>query len=133
MTARNKIFLISTVFAALLLATQTRAAFIFDLENLRSQDSFLTKAYDVIKVQNTWEFLKNSAVNLSPVRIGIVDTGVDMGHQEFNNPKVDFGSSATTALIDSDAPKGHGTQVAGIIGANNVVGAGGFCLEIVSR
>lgn len=53
---------------------QTR--FGFDLENLRNQDSFLTKAYDVIKIQNAWEFVKNNAADLFPVVIGIVDTGV---------------------------------------------------------
>jgi len=122
-----KIKILSTSVVIIMLASvmQAQAAFNFDLENLRNQDSFLTKAYDVIKIQNAWEFIRNNIANLLPVSIGIVDTGIDANHQEFNNPKVDFGSSPTTALMDSSAPKGHGTQVIGIIGANNVLGSGG--------
>src|SRR3989338_8210789 len=120
-----KILLTGVVIITSALVTQAQAAFSFDLENLRNQDSFLAKAYDIIKAQNAWEFVKNSAASLSPVSIGIVDTGIDANHLEFNNPKIAFGSSPASALVDSNAPKGHGTRVAGIIGANNVLGSGG--------
>ena len=33
---------------------QAQAAFNFDLENLRSQDSFFTRAYDIVKAQSAW-------------------------------------------------------------------------------
>lgn len=120
-----KIFLISCILLALSSFANAQSVFRFDLENLKNQDAFLVKAYDITKIQNAWEFIKNSSINLSPIKIGIVDTGADASRQEFNNPKVDFGSSTAGALIDSHAPKGHGTQVVGIIGANNVLGSGG--------
>lgn len=88
----------------------------FDLENLRNQDINLTKAYDIIKIQKAWEAVIASAVSTSPIVVGIVDTGVDLNHQEFNSPDVNLGRFALTDF----KPSGHGTQVAGIIGANNV-------------
>ena len=119
---KNKTSFIVLTVTVLTLSAEAQSTIRFDLENLRNQDSFLTKTYDIIKVQNAWEFIKNSSVNLSSIKIGIVDTGVDASHQEFNSPKVDFSSSMAASLVDSDAPKGHGTQVVGIIGANNVFG-----------
>lgn len=88
----------------------------FDLENLRNQDVNLTKAYDTIGIQEAWEKILVSIASTSSVIVGIVDTGVDVNHQEFNAPGVNLGRFV---LVDFD-PGGHGTQVSGIIGANNI-------------
>ncbi len=87
----------------------------FDLVNLRNQNAVLTKAYDIIKVQQAWESVTTTAL-ISPVTVGIVDTGIDISHSEFNSPKVNLGRFV---LVDFKSG-GHGTQVTGIIGANNV-------------
>lgn len=79
--------------------------------------------YQIIQATTAWEKIKTANSSLNGVTIGIIDTGVDSGHQEFNNPKISFGNSPPDALTDTftdEYPHGHGTQVAGIIGANNV-------------
>jgi len=112
----------STATVVVTLTALAQAVIRFDLENLRSQDELVTKAYDNIKIQEAWNFVLNSGITSSPISVGIVDTGVDSFHQEFNNPKVNFGASSAVSLFDRD---GHGTAVTGIIGANNVLGSGG--------
>jgi len=81
----------------------------------------LAVAYEKIKIIEAWDTIGNRGT--SPVTIGVIDTGVDAKHQEFKDPNVILRGSSATDLTDSD-PDGHGTQVAGIIGANNRVGAG---------
>lgn len=109
-------------------AFSASAALNFDLVNLRNQNEIFTKAYDIIKTQETWEKIQNpgQSVPLSSIRIGIIDVdGVDVNHQEFSGEainssrvgKVDFGNTPVSARIDEG---GHGTAVAGIIGANNI-------------
>ncbi len=98
----------------------------YDLENLRNQFPPFTKAYDNIKIQQAWEVITSVTPLLSPPIIGIVDFGVEATHHEFNTPEVNFGSVNRSLLEDFiestflDPVGGHGTQVAGIIGANNV-------------
>ena len=88
-----------------------------DLENLRSFNPDLTRAYDKIKIQEAWTAIKQSGIHLSPVRIGIVDTGVDPNHPEFQG--VNLGAIKREELRDFE-PSGHGTQIVGVIGANNL-------------
>ena len=95
----------------------------FDIANLRTASSTLTAAYDKIKIQQAWEAIATSSFTITPVSIGIVDSGVDDSHQEFNNPDVDFGLLFPSLLFDISS-NGHGTQVTGIIGANNVLRSG---------
>jgi len=88
-----------------------------DLAILKGIDEETTVAYDRIKIFDAWDAGKDKGS--SEITIGIIDSGVQSDHQEFREPDVNFGSSDNvTDLIDSD-PFGHGTQVAGIIGANN--------------
>ena len=98
---------------------------LFEHEKIAHPD--IIKPYQIISVQQSWQKIKDVNPLLKNVNVGVIDTGVDSGHQEFNNPKVDFGNSPADALNDDPAirPSGHGTQVAGIIGANNVLGSGG--------
>ena len=96
-----------------------QAAVKFDLENLRNQNFQLTRAYDRIDVQKAWDAVLNSDIQLATTTVGIVDTGIDPDHHEFNLPEVNLGSFNRLLLFDSEL-NGHGTQVAGIIGANNI-------------
>lgn len=82
-------------------------------------------AYIKIKIPDTWQFLNNANATLNFSAVGIVDTGVTSFHPEFGG--VDFGSTPPDTRIDTgefDADIGqvrsHGTNVAGIVGANNV-------------
>lgn len=95
----------------------------FDLVNLRNQNVIITKSYDIIKILEAWQRIKEINPVLSSIAVGIIDTGMDRTHQEFNTPNVNI-DAPSSALVDS-RPAGHGTQVAGIIGANNVLGSGG--------
>lgn len=124
MIKRNYKLLFYILVLSFLLINEAGAQVNFDLENLRNQKPLLTKAYDIIKIQDAWEKIKSLNPPLSNISIGIVDTGVDSKHQEFNNPNVNI-DAPFNALFDA-RPEGHGTKVNGIIGANNILGSGGI-------
>jgi len=86
----------------------------FDLVNLKDQGLADIIAYDKIKIIDAWNFLERALPILSPVSIGIFDTGIDITHPEFRQVSID------TPIIADTLGSGHGTQVAGIIGANNL-------------
>ena len=80
--------------------------------------------------------------SLYTVRVGVLDTGIDATHEDLKNRTVAgydaIGDTAIEKGVNSDLGKnGHGTQVAGLIGAemNNGVGiagaAGLFPVELV--
>src|SRR3989344_9229864 len=83
--------------------------------------------FEKISLFDAWKEIESKNPTFSPVTIGIVDTGVDAKHPEFAGEviggtlrgAVDFGSSPFFAKRDGDN-EGHGTQVAGIIGASNI-------------
>ncbi len=96
-----------------------------------------TKAY------NAW----NISQNASQVLVGVLDTGIDSTHEdlkdciykdEIHNEDTtlhrDFtdGSVDGKKIINPSDPKGHGTHVAGIIGAagNNGIGISGICWNV---
>jgi hypothetical protein len=101
-----------------------------DLSNLKNISPALTVSYDKINLFEAWNAIRTSSLFpiQSSVIIGIVDSGVDAipqsPHPEFVG--VDFGNSRPFSLVDhaedtrSDLSEGHGTAVAGIIGANNI-------------
>jgi len=119
-----------------------------DLENLANQPGGGDKvlAYEYMGVQRAWQLLRNASppstttcrVSIGPyceVRVGLIDTGLDKQHQEFD--MVRMGSSKKIDWIDTAGctfdPKtnsfdfaqcGHGTEDAGIIGASNRSGVG---------
>ena len=87
-----------------------------DLTRLRRARPDLTRAYDQLLLDQAWQLIAASGVTPQPVRIGIIDTGVDLTHPEFTQVKV-----IRTRLRRASIPTshGHGTQMAGIIGAND--------------
>ena len=113
------------IFPTLFLQHTFAASFNIDFLNL--QEAFpnlnLPKAYFKVGLKEAWERINGLNLNLSPVIIGIVDTGFDSKHPEF--AEVNFGNTPLDAktdsgeLIDSQL-ESHGTNIAGIIGANNI-------------
>ena len=89
-----------------------------------------------INMPDAWEI--SSGVSTT-VRVGIIDSGIDAGHPELNvNPGLsrDFTLAAPHTITTVTDKHGHGTHVAGIIGAigNNGTGITGVCqgVELVS-
>jgi subtilisin family serine protease len=77
----------------------------------------------IIQADRAWDISQGQP----GVIVAIVDTGVDMTHEEFKNKLV----PGYNVLMDNDRPmddNGHGTHVAGIISANtnNTVGVAGI-------
>ncbi len=69
-------------------------------------------------------------IDASHVRVAVLDTGVDPYHPEFAG-RLLLGLNALTGRTDSEDTDGHGTHVAGIIGAagNNGIGVAGVCWQ----
>ena len=91
-----------------------------------------TRNYDPLDLQETWDITTGSG----SVKVGIIDTGIYGDHPDLANNinatlSRDFSSSGNIqgALIDND---GHGTSVAGIVGAigDNGMGAFGVCWNV---
>lgn len=113
------------LFAVYLLAANFvfASTFNIDLLNLAERSPSMTRAYFKISIKEAWEQINNSTASLSSVKIGILDSGIDAIHPEFAG--INFGNSPSEALVDLGDEVGgellsHGTNVAGIIGANNI-------------
>lgn len=120
----NRIFgltLLSLVVAGLVFAATP--AFNIDLLNLELDKPIAVTAYKQVKITDALSFLNTLSPVARQVRIGIIDSGVDMAHQEFDGVNID---AAAIAEKDNETG-GHGTQIAGIIGAkgNNNIGIAG--------
>lgn len=78
-------------------------------------------------ILNTWNITTGSR----DIRVGIIDSGIDLDHPDLVDNLVDgkcFVDNVTTA----DDTYGHGTHVAGIIGAvgDNNLGVSGVCKKV---
>ncbi|MDR1690291.1 MAG: S8 family serine peptidase [Candidatus Methanoplasma sp.] len=79
----------------------------------------------------------NSTTGSSSVTVAVMDTGIDGTHPDLTNRinrsmSRDFVSGSAVAVDDPVDPHGHGTHVAGIIGAqgNNGIGIAGTCWDV---
>src|SRR3989338_3419962 len=90
-----------------------------DLAHLAVTQPNNIRAYDKIKIREAWEYIGslNSHQNLNDIVVGVVDTGADRNHPEFEG--VDLGTLKGVLRDYDEDPDGHGTGVVGIIGANN--------------
>ncbi len=111
-----------------------------DTEYLTDKQWYLDK----IQAQEAWAFVTGS----SAVKVGVIDSGIQANHSDLIN-RVNTSLSATilnasgqvysnpSPLTDTYDLYGHGTAVAGIIGAqsNNGSGISGICwnVDIVSQ
>ncbi len=70
---------------------------------------------DLIQAPEVWKTIESTNRLVSPVKVCIIDTGYDYTHEDL--PKDNITTTETlygSALEDGD---GHGTHVAGVIGA----------------
>lgn len=89
-----------------------------DTLNLGKNNPNLILAYTAIKIDDAWEATEDASVTFSePIKIGVIDSGIDSEHPEFQD--VNLGNTPQNAKFDHDST-GHGTQITGIIGANNI-------------
>lgn len=84
-------------------------------EQVKQTEPDIIKPYQIINLPQAWQQLELQKPISHPITIGIADTGVDSSHQEFNGVDLISDSPDIAAAFRG----GHGTQVAGIIGANN--------------
>lgn len=117
-------YLISLLISLVILSTSSsiysqQPIFEQDFLNLVDAENnpFLFKAYSQIEIDKTWDLLNNIGPNLTSVKVGIIDTGVDISNPEFKNVLL---NALSPELFKDGKTGGHGTQVAGIIGANNI-------------
>ena len=109
------LFCVTTAFTLLRQNVSAQAVLTSDLLNLKAQNPSLTIPYDIIKVAEAWNRIKNSMQPLSQVILGVVDTDFQTNHPEFEG--VDIGRSPISTVVMNEA---HGTAVMGVIGANNL-------------
>lgn len=121
--------------------------------NILPQDTFFSKLYGMknIRATDAWK-----AVQVSPIVVAVIDTGVDYNHEDllgnmWRNPNAGasdiFGADFIDTKAEVDRVKGtvrvlfgpdpmdrhyHGTHVAGTIGAvgNNDIGVAGVCWRV---
>ena len=97
-----------------------------------TNDEYIEELYaiELMEVPTAWELCTGA----SELRVGIIDTGIDSAHPDLiHNLNISAGKkflpNSEIAWVD---PVGHGTHVAGIIGAtaNNGIGITGLCQSI---
>ncbi len=80
-----------------------------------------------VNIENAWEITEGS----QDVRVGVIDTGIESAHPDLVDNLVEGACfvSNVTSTTDTD---GHGTHVAGIIGAvgDNNIGVSGVCKRV---
>ena len=118
--------------------------FTFQLTSVPN-DEKISEQWGLVNVNayNSWDISQNA----NQVIVGVVDTGIDASHSDLTNNIYrlqdhnlnntlhrDFttGMEFGTAILEPTDSKGHGTHVAGIIGAqgNNNIGTTGICWNI---
>lgn len=114
------------------IASQTEIS-VLNTNSLTPNDPYFSQQYNLTKIQvpKAWDITTGS----SSVKIGIIDSGIANHPDLTNNTKSNlksgwdfFNGMATT----SDDHFGHGTRMAGIIGAigNNSQGISGICWDV---
>ncbi len=110
------------------LASLKKEAFVEEVRELRTIQAFLQNTVGVINATPTWSLQRNG-VNItgSGETVCIIDTGVNFSHPDLQ------GKNATGCIIDclgkpscvsncsATDDHGHGTHVAGIVGANGSI------------
>ncbi len=86
-------------------------------------------ALDKISVKSVWDYTTGD----NSVKVGVIDSGIDATHPDLAaNVDVSLGADFVKDGYGMTDPNGHGTHVAGIIGAvgNNSQGVAGVCWNI---
>ena len=86
--------------------------------------------YAMIDLYDAWDITTGSTT----VRVGVIDSGIDTSHQDLN---INFDLSriftlGTPPVVGAGDSTGHGTAVAGVIGAigDNDIGISGVCWDV---
>ncbi len=125
----QKIIFIILFLSLFLKSTALAASFNIDFLNLWEAipRTNTLDAYLKIALDKTWDFINARQVDLNTVTIGVIDTGFDSKHSEFEINNLSFGNTPLDAKIDVGifnkdlaTTTSHGTNVVGIIGANNL-------------
>ena len=89
-------------------------------------DPYYGNQWALPKIQADWAW--NTTTGNSSIIVGIIDTGIDYNHPDLKNNYVALGRNWVSNSNDPIDDNGHGTHVAGIIGAvlNNSVGIAGI-------
>ena len=92
---------------------------------INNQWSF--NSIDGVNIFDAWAFSSGS----SKIRVGIIDSGISL-HNDLNANVVNGEDYFNSNNVTTDDEAGHGTNVAGIIGAigNNNIGISGVCQSI---
>jgi|GEM_PF-731780 len=104
-------------------------------KSMSLKDTYFSDLYqfDLMNVDGAWSDLQNNSAPVSKVKVAVIDTGVDLDHEDLSgNLNTDLSTgfvngehvTAQDAAQDADT---HGTHVTGIIGAtaNNELGVAG--------
>lgn len=84
---------------------------------------------DKISLEDAW----NLSTGSNTIRVGVIDSGIDVYHPDLvNNVNSDLSESYVEGCSPLEDSIGHGTHVAGIIGAqgNNLIGTTGVCWDV---
>ena len=80
-----------------------------------------------VDIQNAWEITEGSR----EIRVGVIDSGIESDHPDLVDNLVS-GASFVSNVSSTTDTWGHGTHVAGIIGAvgDNSIGVSGVCKKV---
>lgn len=93
-------------------------------------DSAYSSLYglELIETQRAWSITTGS----SNVKVGIIDSGIDLDHSDLVGNLASSLHKSFAIVNSADDSLGHGTHVAGIVGAkgNNSIGTVGVCWDV---
>ncbi|ELC8463948.1 S8 family peptidase [Clostridium perfringens] len=95
---------------------------VYDLINDEHKD--LLWGLRFVALENSWKYINKK--NLSKIRIALIDSGVDMNHEDLKSSLCE-GYNFIDNNYNTDDDFGHGTRIAGVIAAekNNWIGVAG--------
>ena len=109
--------------------------YIYSLASSTANDQYYNDQWAINKIQLPMAWTIQSEA--SSILVGVVDSGIDGNHPDLVNRlnaslHVDCLSGTAVSVNPPTDPLGHGTHVAGIIGAqtNNLIGISGVCQNI---
>lgn len=109
--------------------------YIYSLASSTANDQYYNDQWAINKIQLPMAWTIQSEA--SSILVGVVDSGIDGNHPDLVNRlnaslHVDCLSGTAVSVNPPTDPLGHGTHVAGIIGAqtNNLIGISGGCQNI---
>lgn len=93
-------------------------------------DTYASEQWSIsnLGVTTAWD----AGYNGKGVKIAVVDSGVNLSHEDFAGTSFAKGYNVITGSSDVTDESGHGTFVSGVLAAarNNGLGVAGFCTEV---